>query len=164
MTILNAPQRSACILLGILSLASVGLAKGKQPKGDGLTSQEIIDTVQKYSEDQKACYSELLEKDKTAEGKVKIRMLIDLSGKISGSRIEENGFKDKSLGNCLMAKMKGWVFPKPRGGEIMSVAYPFAFKTAPAPAPTPEATPAAGAPPATEAASSSSPSETKTQP
>ncbi len=58
----------------------------KSPKGDGLSNQEIIETVQKYNDDARNCYMAQLEKDKTAEGKVKIRMLIDLKGKVSASR------------------------------------------------------------------------------
>jgi TonB family protein len=139
----------------------------KQPKGSGLTNGEIIETVQKYNNDAKDCYLALLDKDKTAEGKVKIRMLIDLKGKVSASRIEENSFKDKTLGNCLMERMKAWQFPKPRGGEIVSAAYPFEFKTAPAPAPSAPApqTPAASeTPPATPAAETNPPPATPATP
>ena len=145
-------MRYSIFLVSTFMLASSAMAKS--PKGDGLTNQEIIETVQKYNDDARNCYLAQLEKDKTAEGKVKIRMLIDLKGKVSASRLEQNTFKDKSLGQCLMDKMKAWQFPKPRGGEIVSAAYPFEFKTAPAPTPSPSpaqeqapaATPSAPAP------------------
>jgi hypothetical protein len=120
------------------------VAKGK---GDGLTQKEIVDVIQSHSDDARACYQEAVDKDSTAEGKVKIRFLIGLKGKIEASEVEQNTFKDKSIGKCLRNKMNAWTFPKPRGGQKISIAYPFEFKKAPPPPPpAPEAPPAPTAP------------------
>lgn len=136
-----------------------------KPKGSGLTTKEITDVIQANNGDARACYEKLLETENDAAGKVKIRFLIGLKGKIEASQIEQNTFKSKTLGNCLREKMKAWVFPKPREGEKVSIAYPFEFKTAEAPAAppappaspaAPEAAPAAPQPPA-EPASPSTP-------
>ncbi len=65
-----------------------------------------------------------------------------------------------------MDKMKAWQFPKPRGGELVSAAYPFEFKTAPAPTPsaTPEASTPTPTPPASPEAASEKAPEASPQP
>lgn len=122
-------------------------------KGDGLSQKEIVTVIQEHNDDARDCYQKALEKDKDAEGRVKIRFLIGLKGKVEATEAEQNTFKDKTVFNCLKTKMNAWVFPKPRGGERVSIAYPFEFKTVAAPK-TSEA-----APKAAEAAPASSPSE-----
>ncbi len=115
-------------------------------KGDGLTTKEIVTVIQQHNDDARACYQAVLDKDKNAEGKVKIRFLISLKGTVDASEVEQNTFKDKSIASCLRTKMKAWAFPKPRGGQSVSIAYPFEFKTV-APPPAAPAEPAApGAP------------------
>jgi hypothetical protein len=109
------------------------LAAAPKGKGDGLTQKEIVDVIQSHSEDQRACFQTTYDKTKEAEGKVKIRFLIGLAGKVDASEVEQNTFKDKGIGACLQNKMKAWKFPKPRGGQQISIAYPFEFKAAPPP-------------------------------
>ncbi len=130
-----------------LTVAAASKGKGK---GDGLTTKEITDVIQSHNDDARACYEEALSKDKAAAGKVKIRFLIGLNGKVEASDLELNTFKDKGVYTCLKTKMKAWSFPKPRGDERVSIAYPFEFKTASAPvAPPAPAAPVSPEAPAT---------------
>lgn len=119
------------------------------PKGDGLTQKEIVSVIQSHNDDAVACFKEATADEKATGGKVKIRFLIGLAGKIEASQLEQNTFKNKEIGNCIRNKMKAWSFPKPRGGQKISIAYPFEFKVAPPAPPAPE-TPATapGTPPA----------------
>lgn len=132
-----------CILPLFALMTPLTLAAAPKGKGDGLTQKEIVDVIQSYSDDQRACFQASYDKTKEAEGKVKIRFLIGLKGQVDASQVEQNTFKDKSLGVCLQNKMKAWKFPKPRGGQQISIAYPFEFKAAP---PPPEALVAPDAP------------------
>jgi hypothetical protein len=114
------------------------------PKGDGLTQKEIVSVVQSHSGDAVACYNEATAEDQVSpEGKVKIRFLIGLNGKVEASQVEQNTFKTKAIGNCIRKKMSAWKFPKPRGGQKINTSYPFEFKMAKAPEPTPPTTPTA---------------------
>ena len=36
--------------------------------------------------------------------------------------------KNANVENCLASRIKTWVFPKPKGGGIVIVNYPFVFK------------------------------------
>jgi TonB family protein len=119
-------------------LTPLTLAAAPKGKGDGLTQKEIVDVIQSHNNDAVACYKEATAEDKSAEGRVKIRFLIGLNGKIEASQVEQNTFKNKAIGNCIRTRMKAWKFPKPRGGQKISIAYPFEFKVAPPPPPAPE--------------------------
>ncbi|MCX6130599.1 MAG: AgmX/PglI C-terminal domain-containing protein [Proteobacteria bacterium] len=90
-----------------------------------------------------------------------MRFLIGLKGKVEATEAEQNTFKDKTVFNCLKTKMNAWVFPKPRGGERVSIAYPFEFKTVAAPK-TSEAAPASSPSEAVPAAAPSQQAPEKT--
>jgi hypothetical protein len=137
-----------CVLPLFALVTPLTLSAAGKGKGDGLSQKEIVGVIQSHNDDARACYQATLDKDKTAEGKVKIRFLIGLNGKVEASTVEQNTFKDKGIGTCLRNKMKAWTFPKPRGDQRVSIAYPFEFKTAPAPEPAPAAPAAPDAPPA----------------
>jgi len=134
-----------CVLPLFALMTPLTLAAAPKGKGDGLTQKEIVDVIQSHSDDQRACYQTTYDKTKETEGKVKIRFLIGLAGKVDASQVEQNTFKDKAIGTCLQNKIKAWKFPKPRGGQQISIAYPFEFKAAPPP-PAPEAPEAPVAP------------------
>ncbi len=135
-----------CVLPLFALVTPLTLSAAGKGKGDGLTQKEIVTVIQSHNDDALACYQQTVDKDKTAEGKVKIRFLIGLQGKIEASEVEQNTFKDKAIGTCLRNKMKAWTFPKPRGDQRISIAYPFEFKKAPPPPPAPVAPDAPPAP------------------
>lgn len=153
-----------CVLPLLALITPLTLSAAGKGKGDGLTQKEIVDVIQSHNDDARACYQATLDKDKTAEGKVKIRFLIGLNGKIEASDVEQNTFKDKAIGTCLRNKMKAWKFPKPRGEQRVSIAYPFEFKTAPAPAAPAAPAPAPDAPTAPAAPSAPPAPETPQAP
>jgi hypothetical protein len=134
------------------------------PKGDGLTQKEIVSVIQSHNDDAVTCFKEGTADEKATGGKVKIRFLIGLAGKIEASQLEQNTFKNKEIGNCIRNKMKAWTFPKPRGGQKISIAYPFEFKVAPPPPPAPEAPAAAPAAPGTPEAPATAPAVPATPP
>lgn len=129
------------------------------PKGDGLSQKEIVSVIQSHNDDAVACFKEATADEKATGGKVKIRFLIGLAGKIEASQLEQNTFKNKEIGNCIRNKMKAWTFPKPRGGQKISIAYPFEFKVAPPPPPpAPETPPTAPGTPESPATAPAAPS------
>jgi hypothetical protein len=145
-------------LLTPLSLAAA-------PKGDGLTQKEIVSVVQSHSGDAVACYNEATAEDQASpEGKVKIRFLIGLNGKVEASQVEQNTFKTKAIGNCIRKKMNAWKFPKPRGGQKINTSYPFEFKMAKAPEPTPPTPPTAPTAPGSPATAPGTPETQGTAP
>ncbi len=64
------------------------------------------------------------------EGRVVLKFVIDSDGNVSGASVEETTIKSPELQACVIRAAKRMVFPKPKGGGIVMVNYPFVFKAA----------------------------------
>jgi outer membrane biosynthesis protein TonB len=52
---------------------------------------------------------------------------IDTSGRVSSVSVSQDTINDAVMRGCVTDKMRRWAFPKPRGGQSVSVNYPFVF-------------------------------------
>ena len=78
-----------------------------------------------------ACYDKLLATKRDAAGKVLVRFVVSAVGEVESAKVEENTVGDDELAQCVTGALKTWVFPKPAGGGVVIISYPFIFKTAP---------------------------------
>ena len=51
-------------------------------------------------------------------------------GTVSESEIQQSTLADVTVGPCIAQAVRRWVFPKPEGGGIVVVTYPFSFTPA----------------------------------
>lgn len=73
------------------------------------------------------CYETLLKKQPDAAGKVKVKFTIAATGQVTTATVEENSVGSTELAQCLTKVVKMWTFPKPAGGGVVIVNYPFVF-------------------------------------
>ncbi len=59
-----------------------------------------------------------------------MRFAITGSGAVSSVETQDSTLGNLGVEKCLAAKIKKWIFPPPAGGGIVTVSYPFLFKTA----------------------------------
>jgi TonB family protein len=71
------------------------------------------------------CYNKLLVKEPTAEGKVTVSFTIDATGKVSVSSVTDNTTGNDDVAECIAKAVKRWTFPRPTGGGVVTVSYPF---------------------------------------
>lgn len=95
----------------------------------GSLDKEIIRRiVQEHASQIRYCYEKELTRTPGIYGKIKMKWVINGEGKVTQSQTEETQMKNANVENCLATKIKTWVFPKPKGGGIVIVSYPFVFK------------------------------------
>ena len=95
----------------------------------GSLDKEIIRRiVQEHASQIRYCYEKELTRTPGIYGKVKMKWVINGEGKVTQSQTEETQMHNANVENCLASKIKTWVFPKPKGGGIVLVSYPFVFK------------------------------------
>lgn len=71
------------------------------------------------------CYNMGLVKDPTLAGKVTVSFVIAGTGKVASAVIDSHTLADKGVANCVAKAVKRWKFPKPVGGGVVAVKYPF---------------------------------------
>jgi len=95
----------------------------------GSLDKEIIRRVIKENLSQiRYCYERELAKSPGLYGKVQVKFIIAATGLVSNSQIDESTMKNANVEQCIAQKVRGWRFPKPKGGGIVIVTYPFIFK------------------------------------
>lgn len=74
------------------------------------------------------CYESELTRTPGLYGKIVMKWVINGEGKVMQATTAETQMKNANVENCLASRIKTWVFPKPKGGGIVIVNYPFVFK------------------------------------
>ena len=90
---------------------------------DGLMPEEIQARVRASFGEVRACYESLLERDKTAEGKILLEFVIAADGKVERAVFgDDTTIKDAKLESCVLASVRKFEFPAV--GKATTVKYP----------------------------------------
>lgn len=97
---------------------------------DGGLDREVIRRVVLAHRAQiRFCYEKALQTQPQLAGKVAVEFVIGADGKVTTARAAEDSV-GAEVGACVVSKVRGWSFPKPKGGGVVVVTYPFLFKQA----------------------------------
>ncbi len=91
-----------------------------------LPADVIQSVVRKRFSTFRTCYEEGLRKDPTLKGRVAVRFVIDLDGRVSSASDARSDLPDATVLRCITDTVRELVFPKPEGG-IVTVVYPIEF-------------------------------------
>ena len=95
----------------------------------GSLDKEIIRRVVRENANQiRYCYERELTRSPGLYGKITMKWVISGEGKVTKAFVGETQMKNANVENCLARRIRGWNFPKPKGGGIVVVTYPFVFK------------------------------------
>lgn len=93
---------------------------------DGNIDKSIIRRiVRSHINEVRACYNQGLVRNPNLHGRVAIQFSIGGTGKVLNSVVGESSLKDPQVGKCVANAVKRWKFPKPPGGGMVLVTYPF---------------------------------------
>ena len=93
-----------------------------------LTKEQIWSVVEKHFSEIQNCYEVALQGDKSLSGKVVLNWVIDANGRVKSVNTKETTLRNVYAESCMRNRIRYWLFPKPRGGGIVRVVFPFVFK------------------------------------
>ncbi len=97
-------------------------------KVTGSIDKDIIRRiVRAHINEVRYCYNQGLVRDPNLEGKVTVKFTIAATGKVASSDVAKSTVDDTNVGRCIAKAVKRWKFPKPPGGGVVVVSYPFAL-------------------------------------
>ncbi|MDY7229817.1 adventurous gliding motility protein GltG [Hyalangium rubrum] len=116
-----------------------GVLGGKQSVDVGITSSEplvmgsldkelIRQVIQRNRGQIRFCYESQLTKYPKLSGKVAIKFVINAEGAVVSSSVAQSTASNAELEQCVAGRVRTWQFPKPKGGGVVVVTYPFIFK------------------------------------
>ncbi len=107
----------------------VGLDTGESLVEEGLSKDEVGRVIHSHLAEVRYCYESAMIKNPNVQGKLMVDFTIAGAGKVDGASVKDSSVTDRTLDQCLIAKLKQWQFPSPKGGVKVAVTYPFIFKT-----------------------------------
>ncbi|MGK5086402.1 AgmX/PglI C-terminal domain-containing protein [Bdellovibrionota bacterium FG-2] len=96
---------------------------------EGLTKEEVARVIHSHLSEVRYCYESAILKQSHLEGKVVIDFKVVPQGTVGAAHEKETTLSDATVGSCVVRRMLEWKFPKPRGGVVVAISYPFLFKT-----------------------------------
>jgi TonB family protein len=119
--------------------SGVGVLGGKQSVDVGITSSEplvmgsldkelIRQVIQRNRGQIRFCYESQLTKYPKLGGKVAVKFVINGEGRVVSSEVAQSTAGNAELESCVAGRVRTWQFPKPKGGGVVVVTYPFIFK------------------------------------
>ncbi len=92
-----------------------------------LSKEEIGRVIRRNLARFKYCYEKQLNSNPNLGGKISIYFTIAPTGSVARASVRETSMNDANVEACTVKVMRSLKFPKPRGGGIVVVTYPFVF-------------------------------------
>lgn len=117
-------------------VAALILLTGLFCKAESADREAVRRAVKTHLSEVKTCYDDALKKDShnkdsQLSGKIVLDFEVDNAGKVPSAKVNEkkSTLKSSDIEQCLIDKVKSWTFPPSPKGTIISVSYPFIFKS-----------------------------------
>jgi TonB family protein len=92
----------------------------------GSVDKEIIRrAIRPHIDEVKACYEPELAKRPGLSGRIMVQFSISSDGSVIASRLQDSTMNNPTVESCTVQAVRSWRFPKPAGGGIVVVSYPF---------------------------------------
>jgi hypothetical protein len=97
----------------------------------GSLDKEIIRRIiRRHLNEVKFCYEKELMHKPDLYGRVMVQFTISGTGAVIASIVQNSTMNNPSVEQCIAGAVRRWEFPKPQGGGIVIVSYPFVLKAA----------------------------------
>ena len=103
-------------------------------KGHGASVQGSLDRsiiqqiINKHLNQIRHCYQKELNKNPNLYGKIVVKFTIGGAGQVLQATVPTTTMRNVEVEDCIARVIKHILFPKPKGGGIVVVSYPFVFK------------------------------------
>ena len=96
----------------------------------GALDKSVVERVIRENRNQiRYCYEVELQRRPEMAGRVMVSWVIGANGRVSGVKVRESSLGSKRVERCLAERIQTWRFPRPAGGGVVTVNYPFLFRT-----------------------------------
>jgi TonB family protein len=99
---------------------------GGQATVRGSLDREIIRRIiRRHINEVRYCYEQELVKRPGLGGRVAVQFTIAATGQVIASTLQSSTLNNARVESCIVQAVRRWEFPKPQGGGIAIVSYPF---------------------------------------
>ncbi len=85
--------------------------------------------IRRHINEVKYCYQKELQARPDLHGRVVVQFTISPTGQVVSSVVQSSTMGNRQVETCIAMAVRRWLFPKPKGGGIVIVTYPFRMRT-----------------------------------
>jgi hypothetical protein len=117
--------------LGTKSDRPVTVSAGDPITVGSIDKELIRKVIQEHAAQIRYCYEQQLAINPRLQGKVSIKWVINADGSASSPQVDGSSttLDDAKVHECMMARITSWQFPKPKGGGIAVITYPWILRS-----------------------------------
>lgn len=106
----------------------IDISAGRVEIRGSLAKEIIRRVIREHLSQIRYCYEKELQRTPGIFGKVSTQFTISGQGTVIDSRVTQTTLGNQAVERCITQKIRTWKFPKPKGGGIVVVNYPFVLK------------------------------------
>jgi hypothetical protein len=116
--------------LGKKSDRDVKVATGDAVVMGSIDKELIRKVIQEHASQIRYCYEQQLALNPRLQGKVSIKWIIQADGSATNPQVEGGAttLENAQVHECMMSRITSWQFPKPKGGGIAVITYPWILR------------------------------------
>jgi len=98
----------------------------------GSVDKELVrKVIQEHAAQIRYCYEQQLALNPKLSGKVSIKWVINGDGSATSAQVDASAttLVDAKVHQCMMTRIMSWEFPKPKGGGIAVITYPWILRS-----------------------------------
>ncbi len=109
----------------------VNVATGPATVMGSIDKELIRKVIQDHAAQIRYCYETQLAINPRLQGKVSVKWIINGDGSASSPQIDHSAttLEDAKVHECMMSRITSWAFPKPKGGGIAVITYPWILRS-----------------------------------
>jgi hypothetical protein len=109
----------------------VNVATGPATVMGSIDKELIRKVIQDHAAQIRYCYETQLAINPRLQGKVAIKWVINADGSASSPQVDHSAttLEDAKVHECMMSRITSWAFPKPKGGGIAVITYPWILRS-----------------------------------
>jgi hypothetical protein len=113
--------------LGVRNARAATVIPGQFIVRGALDKEIIRRIIHRHTNEVKYCYDQELVKNPALSGRLSIQFVIAATGQVTSSVSQSSTLNNARVENCVVQAFRRWEFPKPSGGGMVIVSYPFDF-------------------------------------
>ena len=116
--------------LGKKTDRDVKVATGDATVMGSIDKELIRKVIQEHASQIRYCYEQQLALNPRLQGKVAIKWIIQADGSATNPQVEGSAttLENAQVHECMMSRITSWQFPKPKGGGIAVITYPWILR------------------------------------
>jgi hypothetical protein len=109
----------------------VSIATGTAQVMGSIDKELVRKVIQDHAAQIRYCYEQQLAINPRLAGKVSIKWVINGDGSASSPQVDGGAttLEDAKVHDCMMSRITSWQFPKPKGGGIAVITYPWILRS-----------------------------------